>query len=1148
MWPSSSSGYSSYTPSSLPSRYRPTGSLQSSASSSSSTFNYTPSSTSSSYGSSRLGSSGIGASRYSSSTLTSNPSYLPTTTRDTSTYQSTGQYNINQSPYATSSTTSTQPELYSAYSNTQPTAYSSRLSPAPLSSRLSPNRLSPGPSTSGFSTQKSYREASPPTQTPTNPKSKFFSRRNSAADLINDRRPSIVVDPNQNAINKRSDSLTDPNAIPSVKESWASGYLRRRKEAQKEEESQQNEKPMGVFALKPKEVTKICTKEAPPTESVSAQQAFMARLMAAHSVVDDLLSKRGLKGEDENKFLKHYEWVPVIEEELPEQRLSPRAIRRRRMTVSPRRSVSSESDSGLSMESTTSEPIEQRFEEIDAQNCEFRQDSLESEGCEICVLMSGTDIEVSFDVKKPEKKRKSKSKSPIKEKTPEVVKQPIKEKTPEVVKPESKSTKKLVRQKLNVEEVEELHVKLPEKAQPKSTKKLVRQNISTNEVEELHFKLAEPKSTKKLVRQNISINEVEELRFKLPQKSKVEEDVPLQIAFSKCAISKCKVNKIEEPVNERVKLKPISVEPKPESKSATKMVNSNISSNKVEELRAKLPEKSKIKVEEELPLQLAFSKCAISKCKVNKIEETVNERVKLKPINVKPKEEEKPATKPFDEVALKKVVKIQEATKEKSPEQKIGKLKKLEPKPETPNEAPKRTINKLLKRQQTEPTLPSPQRQVGKLQLNDNKSSPVDPNTNKLLSRPSRHLLDSLSLMTMANRTTNARFKAQFDPSQVGKADISIQHCSFYEVKKALSEPKEKCLRIHLRLTARPTATALSVQKVWPTNERTHRLVHHIVERRDIVALTNELKQEEKKLPGKLKIETPKFMELPPCRPLIFTDTSVKQVKEKLKRQQANAELQSLRGNLKRVPKKRIVSLSKPDESLSNKKPINLDGAKMKTKQRKIVKKIVKKTKKNEEKQEIAQTSSNSSLQNKFITSSSSSLQIPEDSIHQSLSSSSIASSNKSTSSRKLPTVMNKKFMTNWERRIIEEFRRHLNIPVLNAIYRQIFCLKCKICPMLGAPRPPPRANFVKRQTPHHKPHLSDLSGTDLLRLMAIFRPSAGQIARTSTKSHRPRSNEDNPFGVSLRHVNRRQRRPWIPLNQRKPKFQYVPQWRQQEQ
>uniref|UniRef100_A0A914YQC8 Troponin T n=1 Tax=Panagrolaimus superbus TaxID=310955 RepID=A0A914YQC8_9BILA len=95
--------------------------------------------------------------------------------------------------------------------------------------------------------------------------------------------------------------------------------------------------PLFTPPQEPKKVISIAVRADDPTiQELKNQQEFVQRLMAAHSVIDDMLKGRGLRGEDERKFLKHYECVPIIEE---------RPIRYySRKSKSP----SDDSDSGLS--------------------------------------------------------------------------------------------------------------------------------------------------------------------------------------------------------------------------------------------------------------------------------------------------------------------------------------------------------------------------------------------------------------------------------------------------------------------------------------------------------------------------------------------------------------------------------------------------------------------------------------------------------------------------------------------------------------------------------------------------------------------------------------------------------------------------------
>ncbi|CAI2356339.1 unnamed protein product [Caenorhabditis sp. 36 PRJEB53466] len=73
-------------------------------------------------------------------------------------------------------------------------------------------------------------------------------------------------------------------------------------------------------------------RQNPPDAQDVNQNEYMQRLLAAHNRVDDLLRSRGLSGEDERKYLRAWEEIPIIREE-----------RYRRV-----RTPSSSSDSGLS--------------------------------------------------------------------------------------------------------------------------------------------------------------------------------------------------------------------------------------------------------------------------------------------------------------------------------------------------------------------------------------------------------------------------------------------------------------------------------------------------------------------------------------------------------------------------------------------------------------------------------------------------------------------------------------------------------------------------------------------------------------------------------------------------------------------------------
>ncbi|KAI1721364.1 troponin T [Ditylenchus destructor] len=150
-------------------------------------------------------------------------------------------------------------------------------------------------------------------------------------------------------------------------DSWASGYLRKRREEKLKAEMAANEGQIeqpgpstrcsmstdgevGVYAAK----SDMPHLGPAALDGEGPQQQFVRRLISAHTVVDDLLKRRGLRGEDEAKFLKQYEWVPIVDEEdelKTKKEKSPQPNPVRIAPLNRRRiSSSSGSDSGLSLD------------------------------------------------------------------------------------------------------------------------------------------------------------------------------------------------------------------------------------------------------------------------------------------------------------------------------------------------------------------------------------------------------------------------------------------------------------------------------------------------------------------------------------------------------------------------------------------------------------------------------------------------------------------------------------------------------------------------------------------------------------------------------------------------------------------------------
>ncbi|KAE9556251.1 hypothetical protein FO519_000590 [Halicephalobus sp. NKZ332] len=196
--------------------------------------------------------------------------------------------------------------------------------------------------------------------------------------------------------------------------------------------------PLRSEEVLPKKITVSIRQDEETMNEMRIQQEFVQRLMAAHSTVDNLLSKRGLKAEDERKYLKHYECIPIIEEE------QLRPVRHSRL---PRKSKSpsDDSDSGLSIESSESSHESSPEKNESETSCDELEISAEeqSEGCVYIVPVSvKEESSVSLTIKKspkPERKKliRSKALGSKQSPTPEVV-----EKSPEVVaeNPEREST------------------------------------------------------------------------------------------------------------------------------------------------------------------------------------------------------------------------------------------------------------------------------------------------------------------------------------------------------------------------------------------------------------------------------------------------------------------------------------------------------------------------------------------------------------------------------------------------------------------------------------------------------------------------------------------------------------------------------------
>lgn len=178
----------------------------------------------------------------------------------------------------------------------------------------------------------------------------------------------------------QEDDESDDKA--NANESWASGYLRKRREKMQNEPNEVNSqtnllrdsnskgyhREIGVYAAKSDQLAMSTTATLSVVDGTDdPQKQFVKRLLSAHQVVDELLMKRGLRAEDESKFLKNYEWVPIVEtDDSSEDTERPIRIQRHRLSFS-----SEEEDSGLS-EDHDSVP-EEEVDDDDDENRGYNQ-------------------------------------------------------------------------------------------------------------------------------------------------------------------------------------------------------------------------------------------------------------------------------------------------------------------------------------------------------------------------------------------------------------------------------------------------------------------------------------------------------------------------------------------------------------------------------------------------------------------------------------------------------------------------------------------------------------------------------------------------------------------------------------------------------
>lgn len=879
------------------------------------------------------------------------------------------------------------------------------------------------------------------------PAEKYFSRRNSTADMLGEVK--------QN----------DPTAeVPSVRSSWASQYIRRRKEAREEEERASqwamlsSDKEQAAAAVKAKSPEKeiVRVKEAPSAQQQMIQQEYMNRLLAAHSTVDELLKGRGKKGEDESKFLKKYEWSVERDD---------------RREGSAIRSTSSDSDSGLSMDSQppVEEPPKKRtpirssvrrystpkYEENEATagRCVFVKDE-ESDDVALCVLITALE-ELSFSA--PEVH----CSTPRPESTlsnfshPTIYEDDQDDFEPEVtLHVEAKATCSLIKITQICEPIR-LVAKLP-RGETKSANGKVKNNVIQDDVN-LSYSVpkAASKSSKATMKSHLKNNEVTTLKHTMTK------------AEARHAKKMMRINKTSETVSIRHSLL------KPSAKHYKLIIKANKKSEHVEEviniqkpisksikavLQAKLVKNN---VTLKIPLIHAQPKSTSMVLRHRKAKE-ITFRVKNRRASVADVSNNNNAER-----------------KKETPKMKLKGLK-------DEDKAKKGRVVGKLKRQQTEPNLPVDNvKKVGKLNMAEKEASVAEV---KKLVVPK--LKFSREMVSQSNTAVNFRQR----PAQAQSAAISVQHCSFYEVRESFSVPtKQKCLRIHLRLTnPRPTEDSASIVK--PCSQRKQSAFLQV------------------KAPEPKKTEKAQKM-----NPKMFVDTSKGQ-QERLKKKQAYAqEIQNVRGLLKKVPKA-PQNFAKMASESANKTKRSANKVKATKKKREMMTKPKQHNKCSDKKSSSKNSESSNNLHDE----------------------------NNSPTTSTYDGGRHPEQIEEWEKRLIEEFRRRLHIPVLQSIYRKIFCFRCVQCHLLQGPKAPPRPKFIKRRLPNRWP-IPEEQKTELELFLEEWFDKIEHFNSFALLKHNTFEKRVmilNPFGVTLKKVNSKQRRPLIPTQKLKPKRKFVPRWR----
>ncbi|CAD5221508.1 unnamed protein product [Bursaphelenchus xylophilus] len=880
-----------------------------------------------------------------------------------------------------------------------------------------------------------YAEPTPLQPPKPSPAERYFSKRDSSADI----RSTIGQ-------GQRQDDITA--SVPSVKDSWASGYLKRRKEAREEEERSQqwailggppNAQPTSFEPIQERlpsrspEKEIIKAKEPPTSKALALQQEYLQRLLAAHNTVDELLKKRGKQGDDESKYLKTYEWG-------------------RDRESTPLRSTSSDSDSGLSLDSlpspeepkrstpirviarrrSTITPTKLISAEINAEAADFAKEE-ESEEVIFCVLIAIYDeTEASF----PESVGSQE----------ELISQRAK----------PKAVKKRLNEAKQQDEIR-LVIPTPKDANFHTTTKTCEPDV------ELKHPLTKPSGTDPPEKVNSLEPTDNETSVSYDDKQKSVENTKAEPKTSKKTVN-TESKAPEVTLNATPSALPKYAQLKVPSHSKATTVNLHYTRDKPDPKKAQKLVKQ-ISIQDETLLKFSLPKhteakettCILRKQKAKSITFHVKRRSSLDEGCKKQGSLNIPDYNP----------------KDRSNEQK------------TPGK---------LKRQQTEPELEAEKtRKVGRLQLQQ-PAAGKNENTKKLIVPK---LKFNREMVSQSSTAANFRNK----PENPQSASISVQHCSFYEIREHFSAPnKQKCLRIHLRLT-NSNDEEESTNTVQPCSERKQSAFCEISD-------PNWKAEAQKRKKERAKNPVTTFAN---------GENSVRSIQDRLKKKQAYArEIQDVRGNLKRVPKLTSTKLNKPELLNQSRRDIGKKSKKMTKLQKRDALRATKDEKRDDKKKFVGITKKREDNKDEVANVRMENISEPRH-----------------------PTQIEE-----WETRLIQEFRRRLHIPVLEAIYKRIFCFNCTICHLLTGPKPPPRAKFISRRLPERWP-IPEAEKTELENFLDEWYDQLQlhhslELLRSTSSEHHVAVL--NPFGVTLRKVSHQKMPVFRPS--KKPKRKFVPRWR----